>query len=404
MIELQEAAYSNSAGFKTIESEFEKLAKQVIDFYEAMKKRKLDPKSSVDVYKYYYSSLPDKDGVRVSNWNEHTKKIEDIVKKIFKFRSVKIDFQVYSYYGPHTPLGNRIIMDIPVIRKYEGSQSTIYVGSVESQPDLGEISLVKGNIKAKIGYPTELKASKKGVVDAGDGIEVYVKMCIDERLSGREYVAILLHEIGHNIDADIANIQIKNDSQMIDAIKTNTRDSKVKSLSKGLSAIFKILNQKKKRPYQDVLNELAEEMGKSTGYGGNDKRGELYADALPTAYGYGPDLVRALNKLSPDVKSEKGKPNTGLIRAYRSYRDMLKIVSRIDYREQDEHGSNLYRAKTMIKQMKEDLEKTKDSKIKRRLKQNIAETEKLIQEMIDSPENSEEVKKLLQVWVDNMDL
>lgn len=83
---------------------------------------------------------------------------------------------------------------------------------------------------------------------------------------------------------------------------------------------------------------------------------------------------------------------------------MLKIVSRIDYREQDEHGSNLYRAKTMIKQMKEDLEKTKDSKIKRRLKQNIAETEKLIQEMIDSPENSEEVKKLLQVWVDNMDL
>lgn len=395
-----EAAYESSPTLKKVEGLFGKIHSDVLAFYDGMKKHDLNPDRVQDVYNYYYSTLPDTDGTRFTQYNDNLKQIEDLIKKMFHFRSVRIDFRMICYYGPHTSVVDKVIMTVPVII---GEQKVI-----RDYIDIGKLqTLPNGKARYRVGYRSELKASQKGLVDTSDAIVVRVNMEMDKRLEPKHYVGILLHEIGHNLDIERLNIDVKNDSKFIKVLSTYGKRSSLNPIPsmKILFTLLKERNNAKKSHYTDALIKQMEKIGSSIGYGGEDKRSELFADALPTAYGYGPAMIEAINILSPDIrKNDKLKQTKGLFSAYKNYTKALQVAARLGRREGNVHGSNMYRLKSIMAQLQKDLAECKDSKIKARLKENIKELNKIIEAMVNEKGNTAEMKALLQAWVDHIDV
>lgn len=393
---LTEASYKHSTTLDQIEKDFKNLIDYTMQFYNNMKKRKLDPSNPNDIYQYYFTNLPEKDQFRYSQYNEYLKNIEDKIKKMFKFRSVNIGFQLLNIYGPHTRIDHKQIMSVPVLHK-----SGYY--SIEDFPDLGVITWNGNKVKYQIGYKTTLKASDTGIVDTNDAITLDVNLMMYENMEPKHYVAILLHEIGHNLDIERINADVKNDSKMISVVSYAVKKSKLDQLPGTVSIFFRLLGEKIKsnKSYQEILGDELEKVGKAIGHGtGDDKHSELFADALPNAYGYGPALIDALQKFGGDFGDIKFKETKGLFSAYSNYKTAISLASRLQRREDDVHGTNMLRLRQLIASMEADLKICKDSKIKQRLKSNIKELKALADDIVNNADVPEEVHKMLAAWAD----
>lgn len=396
---LQEVSYESNPLLTQIEKEFQHLIDDMNKFYGGMKKRKMNPHSPQAIYNYYYSNRPDKDEVRFTQFNSHLKKIEDLVKEMFHFRSVTIEFQMYSIYGPHTIPRNRTMITVPVYQS-DGSSS------IAQLRDVGSMAK-DGSVRYLVGYPSTIKASKKGILDTSDSIVCDVKLMAYEKLLPKHYVAILLHEIGHNLDVRYINIDVKNDAKMIKVIKTASKDSSIRRLPNTLTVLMKVIKEriKNKREYSDIFGDQVERVGRAVQYGGINKHGEMFADSLPTAFGYGPALVEALHILSNDFKNLIDfKKTRNLFDIYSNYKRALQIASKLTAREKDVHGTNAYRMKVIIKQLEDDLASTRDSAIKRRIKENLEELKQISDDIINEPDRSEELKRMLKAWVDHIEV
>ena len=398
-----EASYQDSPILKKIEKLFGNIQDSVMRFYDGMKARKMDSNSIQQIYDYYFSTAPDIDGTRFTQYNSDLKEIENLVKEMFHFRSVQIGLLLISYYGSSTRVYSKTIMTVPIIR---GEQRKIVdfidVGSVVKGED--------GKVRYKIGYPTTLTADKKGIIDTNNAITVSIKLALYKTLTPKHYVAILLHEIGHNLDYETININVKNDSQFIHALHTYEKESTLedKPIPK-FKMLWKLIRErdfKNKEHYTDAMKKIAADMGNSIGFGGSNKRSEMFADALPTAYGYGPALIEALRVMSPDMSLEDNdiKNSKSLFQAYKNYLTLFDIAAGLDSRESNVHGSNIYRTKMIIAQLQRDLNNTEDSRLKKRMKENIKELEKIIEDILNEKRDSDEIQELIRAWVNHIDV
>lgn len=394
------AHYMSEASYKTssILKDMEKVFKQLIDYYskfeQNMKKNNLDPNNPSDVYNYYYSYQPEKDKFRYTQFNEYLKTIEDLVKKMFRFRSVNIEFQIICIYGPHTYVGNKTIMTIPVVFR-DGTKRIINTRDVGIRD--------KDGVKYRVGYPTTLKASAAGIVDENNSINIDIKLDMHEKFQPKHYVAILLHEIGHNIDIDVINADVKNDGKMINVISTALNDNKMKVPGK-ISVFAKLLKERmiNHHKYSKIAGDILEKVGGNISTGGDDKHSELFADALPTSFGYGPALAEALNIFSNDIGNVNFSNKDNIISIYMNYLKALNMASRIQKREIDVHGSHIYRIKKMIESLESDLKKTKDTTLKRRILSNIRDLNKMIDSIIHNDNIPDEVYQMLNAWVNSI--
>ena len=131
----------------------------------------------------------------------------------------------------------------------------------------------------------------------------------------------------------------------------------------------------------------------------------MIADALPTAYGYGPALIQALHILGNRIDDFGDfKETNSLVRTYFNYQKAVAIAASLDKREGDVHGSSIYRLKMVMKQLEEDLEKTTDSKLKKRIRNNLKELQEIIDTIVNDPSKSKELQQLLRAWVDGIQL
>ena len=391
---LIEASYKTSPILKDVEKQFKKLIDYYLRFANNMKKHDLDPNNPHDLYKYYYSDTPEKDKFRYTQFNEHVKTIEDLIKKMFKFRSVKIEFQLISVYGPYTTIESRTAMSIPVMFN-DGTKRIL---------DLRDVGVKEADgVKYKVGYPTTLKASADGIVDEGNSVTIDVRMMMHEGFEPKHYVAILLHEIGHSIDIDAINATVKNDSKMIKVISTAVNDAK--KYVPGKITVFATLLKERitnKNHYRDIIGDILADVGSNIVTGGDDKHSELIADALPTAFGYGPALAEALHKYTTDLGDVTFSMKDGIIPVYNNYLKAIGLASRLQKSENDVHGTHIYRMKKMIASLENDLKTVKNSAIRRRITANINDLNDMIEKIIHNENIPDEVYQMLNAWSSSM--
>ena len=224
-------------------------------------------------------------------------------------------------------------------------------------------------------------------------LSVYISVgCIEAGLTAQEFLACILHEIGHNFDMssyqkfDLMLRGIFNPLIMYDIHKIkkqpeenrkNTEKLKLdihKDIKNENDDIFN--NQRRRnRLFKDwmkvmekvfresaIINTLMTPYYMVANISGfilmpffnlvtlASKKGELFADSFATAYGYGKDLITALNKLCDTTRYYDPKSHM-----FRFFNDLSTLQGEIVSALYDCHGTNMERCQECIEKLKWDL-------------------------------------------------
>lgn len=261
---------------------------------------------------------------------------------------------------------------------------------------------------------------------------VYRGLMLDKRLSDREVLAIILHEIGHNFQAAISNYQsILSQTrviiyliQVIMNVITNPDLNSLRNLIEApvyltglynkinkiiddilynnfpnfyyladrLRAILADLNYpiNKLLKYLLIMIQLPimplvlllklQPMQLIMFYAIGDFRGEKMADNFPTLYGYGPDIASATTKIATDEVLSKVKipiisPMIGLFES--TYRLLLTLP--------DVHPVEITRIKDQSDYLKKEIQREDlDPKFKKEIMDQINEIDKQLDDLIST--------------------
>lgn len=238
------------------------------------------------------------------------------------------------------------------------------------------------------------KRPDKGFYDTSHDtlLTVYVSTgLLEKELSARELIAVILHEIGHNFDysnyhkfqmilwsifdwaipGEIASNK-NNTNDMKDAfyIKISEEGDKIYKNQRKRNLLARRMKDQERKyykwskrldgfigtlilPFQIVIFLLFSPIEPIFNIGG--EKSEIFADSFATAYGYGSELMSALNKLQDfsDVYNPKSPVSRFLL-------DMGQLTSEIVILASGEvHGTDMKRCKECLKKLKHDL-KTND--------------------------------------------
>lgn len=234
-----------------------------------------------------------------------------------------------------------------------------------------------------------VKRDNKGYYDkTGKSVlTVYVSngLIIRDNLTPRELLATILHEIGHNFDVSkyhlveyvtqaIATLgfsifEYRTYSDSIDDIKTQYYDNISKEENKFYKNNRQRENYNKKTDRRIKLNSIIDTWVATpilkalqsaatiilspfiqiTQLG--SKKSEIFADSFATAYGYGTDLISALNKLG-DEKKQYYYPKSGF---GKFLWDLSNFHDEVFIAFGDCHGTNQERCKDCLEKLNWDL-------------------------------------------------
>ena len=207
-------------------------------------------------------------------------------------------------------------------------------------------------------------------------------------LSARELLATILHETGHNFDKSgyhmmslVIDSFLSLGMALLETLPYKNKENKVKmnyykQVKKENDPIFDD-NKKRDKLNKNILNQYTKYYKKikwstlltAPIYAAavpvfalftpffqflnlNSKNGEIFADSFATAYGYGEDLIRALEKFENSDKYYK--PKTKL---QEFMTDLGKFQSEVYVAFFDCHGTNQERCKHLLHKLKKDLKK-----------------------------------------------
>lgn len=237
-----------------------------------------------------------------------------------------------------------------------------------------------------------VKRDGKGFYDSSHSIvlTVYISVgLLTTGLTSRELIAVILHEIGHNFDYSVwhklegiiysimslgltaldiyQNKDRTNDIKEDFYLTTKQKDDKVYKNQKTRDRIDRQIEDAERTSYKigRVLDgilfiplapvylicaplSMIMQMENIAG-----KKGELFADSFATAYGYGPELITALNRFE-NIKPEnkpKGKISKFFFDLGKIHEEILQAFSG------EVHGSNMERCQECIEKLKYDLRK-----------------------------------------------
>lgn len=282
--------------------------------------------------------------------------------------------------------------------------------------------LVLGDSKDLIEYRTG-----KGFYDTSHRsvftIYGYCGLLLPEaKMTGKELLAIFLHELGHNFDYSpyhhvsfLAKAMIEAGGSTIDQNNSVKMDyynqvvdqydsyysknsvKRKKERERYEKAIEKYLNSGLLKNFLScivniiympiyALISIPTQLSQLDG-----KKGEQFADSFATAYGYGPELISALGKLGTydNVKVT----NCGKATVF--FRDLNNCLGEIVNGLIEIHGTDQERCKDCIKKLRKDLANTDYPKgMKEDLESEIDRVEELyIQLLTTTPNDREKITK-----------
>ena len=312
---------------------------------------------------------------------QEIKKLEDVVKDTFGFRTVQI---------------------LPYIEKYR------------SKTDDFESTQLNCSTYFFDRYPIDGLVSDDGFYDKTHSISIDIRLSLGliKLLTPAELTAVLLHELGHNIDPAMVTITYaktniiskyltdrkkelsKGEKKLIE-LKKNKKGfisstigsllvalgiaaSFVTAIGLMISAIFK--GSKKNNEDADgrlndslmtKLKEAIKEDAKSE-FGRKDYT-EAFADNFSRMYGYGPQLSSALGKMYKKMDEEVRS------RFSREKDRQRCIMDMIHNGLKNEHKTDVHRIKALIREYYEDINDPNTSKeVKKQLMDDVKEVEKVL--------------------------
>lgn len=260
-------------------------------------------------------------------------------------------------------------------------------------------------------FPIEGLVSDKGYYDKSHSstMVIYITLGLVKDLEPDELLAVLLHEFGHSIDPALTTISYTEvnilSKYLTDRTGSLTKEEKkamenAKKAHKlsgeaiigilyvlllglpliigGLKALFSILREKilgKEKIEEEKIDKIRKAVQKEKDEFNRQVYSEAFADNFARMYGYGPQLIRGLSKLSKHI--EKRIKETSWLKKERKRRDFITMMT-LDAL-QDVHKTDIHRIRSLIKEYKADInDPTTPPKVKEYLEQDLKELEKVL--------------------------
>ena len=123
--------------------------------------------------------------------------------------------------------------------------------------------------------------------------------------------------------------------------------------------------------------------------------GEIMADKFASYYGFGKDLVTALDKLHDQTKGAGIKSRFMEIPIYSHIQELTLLPLKFVVDLTDEHPATQARYKNVVDGLKDDLNQPGISpKLKKQLQADIKETENTVEEVLENGKNVEDARFL----------
>lgn len=302
------------------------------------------------------------------------KELEDQIGSIFGFRNVEIH---------------------PYIEKYNSSDKTF------------QSRIMNCEIYHTDRYPIEGLVSDKGFYDKSKSLMMQIRISLGlvRSLNAEEILSVLLHEFGHSIDPALVDIKYtemnilskyltdrkhainKSENKMLNKRKLSEIDiilipALVVLVGLGISRLISFIKEKidgKEKTEQKKLDKIKKLIDADKGKFDRQNYSEAYADNFARMYGFGPQLMSALKKLSSEQ-------NRLLNSRYKKEKDRQEYIIYITgLLIDDVHKTDIHRIRNLINEYNKDINDPNTSPVvKKQLQDDLSELEKVLNEYLNN--------------------
>ena len=320
--------------------------------------------------------------------DQRWKDFENEIMKIFGFRDVRVN---------------------PYVEKYN------------SEKDEFESAEMNAAVYNERRFPISSLVTDKGFYDTSKTLrmEIFISLGLLRKLTPDEIIAVFLHEFGHAIDPALVDIKYTETNilskYLTDRVGSINKDENKYMRDNKLGSKFNLFKtaligtvkhglfggifDSKDKAARKKLEKLQEVLKKDKTKFARQTFSEAYADNFARMYGFGPALMKGLqkidhhfdDKITSRFSKEKLRQNVILSMTI----DALKDV----------HKTDVHRCKALIKEYKEDIaDENTPPKVKEQLKADLKELEAVMDMFFNNfSEFQNNVNKLIAEEIDNLD-
>lgn len=309
--------------------------------------------------------------------NNLFKELEDQISKVFGFRNMEVH---------------------PYIERYNTNGKSF------------ESKIMNCAIYHSDRFPIEGLITDKGFYDKSKSIsmQIHISLGLIKELSAEEILAVLLHEFGHSIDpalVDIKFTEVNVLSKYITDRKNAINKDEKKALEKrglgaelsimvpfiillfcligsGISGIIKSIKYKfgnKEKMIDKKMDKIRKLIDNDKGSFDRQNYSEAFADNFARMYGFGPQLMAGLKKMSKDYDAKVKS-------RYKKEKDRQECILYItENMIKDVHKTDIHRIRNLLKEYKADIDDPNTPPIvKKQLTDDMAELEKVLDEYLNN--------------------
>ena len=362
-----EASFSNSATAKLdkILTLFDRiregLAKDIdINAYRRPEQTKIE-----DWKNFYITVQP-----KILSMSDLFKDLENEFNHVFGFHSTVLDF-VYTVQG----VGN--------YNRGKGDANGYDYGVVNAWTYTGQRYYIDGLLTEEGGFYDSTHS-------LNFHMEIYPHAFI--ALTSRELLAIILHEVGHNLDPALVDIGYQETNELVNYLGNKTTDDHVYRWIKlhmediPLLGPFVMLFRTAvggTKNYEDRLQKSTEtQLNLNQGWNYSNSI-EAFADNIPRMYGLGKDLISGLVKIGDDMEAVDGY-SLSYLENLRQNSVLSCMADMADMNE--EHATIIHRIKSLIMEYDKELADPKlPVQLRKRIQEDRDGVNALLQQLLNSP-------------------
>lgn len=259
-------------------------------------------------------------------------------------------------------------------------------------------------------YPIDGLVTENGFYDKTKSIELTVVLFLGvfKVMTPEELTALFLHELGHNVDPALVDIKFIATNKVSDYLagdesSTNARirdlESSEPSLMDIVKAIFLLLfaitgvgamailiYQFLKTLFTNedsLIESIRKAIADNTKSFNMSTSTEAFADNFARMYGFGTDLISALNKIEEfyENEDELGEKKSFFYLEKARQREIAEIVKMC---MEDVHNTNIARAIALVKEYEKELQDPNmPAKVKKNLQDDMLSLQKVIDVYVD---------------------
>mgnify|MGYP004539427141 CR=1 FL=1 len=296
---------------------------------------------------------------------------------------------------------------------FKNAEVNPYIEKYRSKDDVFQSKELNAFVYNSQRYLIDGLVTDKGFYDSTKSmqLDVHISLGLIRTLTAEEIIAVLLHEFGHAIDPALVDIKYHSSNilskYLTDREKEINNNEKnvmkdilsggllggmiiillpillvsfmalsIVELGKSVSKAFNMLFNKKKftkKMGDKYLKEITKVIDSDHTKFNKKYYAEAYADNFARMYGYGPDLISALKKLSKDFDKKLCDRYKNEINRQEIIADITKSLIN------DSHKTDIHRARALVIEYKKDIDDPNTPPIvKKQLEEDLKELEIII--------------------------